>query len=297
MAHGKDDKIVDGEEMTSEQARPIPEGKYFRTRDGYQIHYHEAGTYTAGRPSLLFLHGSGPGASGYSNFKLNYPIFAEAGHHCLAIDYLGFGYSSKPTDIDYTTDLYVEHFRELVEGLGIEQVVPVGNSLGGSLAIAFTLAHPRLVPRLILMAPGGLAPLPTFVPYQVGLHAIQQWLASGSQDIADFRKVLAFLVHDPGCLTEESVTERFAIALGQPKEVWMRRRVRDHVERLGELKAPILCFWGSRDKFIPVAQGLILAERAPDVKLIVSNRCGHWYMVEECADFNAQSIAFLESAA
>ena len=56
----------------------------------------------------------------------------------------------------------------------------------------------------------------------------------------------------------------------------MRRRVRDHVERLGELKVPILCFWGSRDKFIPVAQGLILAERAPDVKLIVSNRFSSW---------------------
>jgi len=279
--------------MTTASQRPIPEGKYFRTREGYDLHYHEAGAPSKERPSLLFLHGSGPGASGYSNFKLNYPVLAGAGYHCLVIDILGFGYSSKPTDIDYTTDLYVDQFHEFVLGLGVEQVVPIGNSLGGSLAIAFALAHPRLVPKLILMAPGGLAPLASFVPYQVGLYAIQQWLATRSEAIGDFRAVLGHLVHDPACLTEESVTERFAIALDQPKEVWSRRRVRDHVERLSELKCPILCFWGSRDKFIPVSQGLTLLERAPDAQLIISNRCGHWYMVEECADFNAQSIAFL----
>ena len=50
-------------------ATPIPEGKYAVTDGGLSIHYHEAGS---GEP-IVFLHGSGPGASGYSNFKGNYP--------------------------------------------------------------------------------------------------------------------------------------------------------------------------------------------------------------------------------
>ena len=45
--------------------KPFPEGKYFETPSGYTIHYHETGERGADRPSVLFLHGSGPGASGY----------------------------------------------------------------------------------------------------------------------------------------------------------------------------------------------------------------------------------------
>ena len=272
---------------------PFPEGKYLTTKSGYAIHYHEAGERQPGKPSILFLHGSGPGASGYSNFKQNYPVFAAAGYHCLVIDYPGFGYSSMPTDIEYTTEFYVAQFIEFMDALHIDQVVPVGNSLGGSLAIGLALDHPDRVERLILMAPGGLVELSTFVPFQVGLYAIQQWLKGAQTDAQSFREVLGHLVFDPSRLTDEAVSERLPIALSQPKEVWIRRRTRHHTERLKDIACPILCFWGSRDKFVPVSQGQILLERAPDVRLVTSNRCGHWYMIEEADDFNAQSIAFL----
>ena len=273
--------------------RPIPEGKYVTTPGGQTFHYHEAGTRSTRRPTILFLHGSGPGASGFSNFKHNYPAFAEAGYHCLAIDYPGYGYASKPTDLDYSTDFYVLQLDELVTGLGIEQVVPVGNSLGGLLATAYTLTFPAKVPRLILMAPGGLAEGSTYIPFQVGLHAMFSWVASRPTDEASFRSVLAHLVHEPAALDEAAVRERFPIALTQPSEVWTRMRVGHHTERLSEIDCPILAFWGAKDKFIPVSQGLILLQRAKDVRLIVSNRCGHWYMIEERDDFNRQCLQFL----
>ena len=57
---------------------PIPEGEYCTTASGLRLHYHMHGE--AGRPVVVFLHGSGPGASGYSNFKHNYGVLAEAGY-------------------------------------------------------------------------------------------------------------------------------------------------------------------------------------------------------------------------
>ena len=276
------------------QAKPIPEGRFFTTPSGYTIHYHEAGTAAANKPSILFLHGSGPGASGYSNFKTNFPVFAAAGYHCLVIDYPGYGYSSKPTDIDYSDDFYVQQFVELLDGLEIDQVVPVGNSLGGLLALAFTLSHPDRVSKLILMAPGGLAEGSTYIPYQVGLHAMFSWVARRPTDRKSFRDLLAYLVVDPAALPEEAVDERFEIALSQPSEVWSRMRVGNFTERLRDIECPILCFWGAQDKFIPASLALVLLQRARDVRAIISNRCGHWYMVEQSDDFNAQSIAFLD---
>ena len=44
-------------------------------------------------PVVVWLHGSGPGASGFSNFKGNYPFFAERGYRVIVPDTLGYGYS------------------------------------------------------------------------------------------------------------------------------------------------------------------------------------------------------------
>ena len=271
---------------------PIPEGQYHRTASGQTIHYHELGS-PGGRPSILFLHGSGPGASGYSNFKGNFPVFAEAGHHVLAIDYPGYGYASQPTDLDYSTDFYVRELHDLIVAKHIAQVIPVGNSLGGLLATAYTLAWPANVPKLILMAPGGMAEGSTYIPFMVGLNAMFGWVGQRPQDEASFRRVLSLLVHDPAMITDDAFKERFPIALKQPTEVWSRMRVSHLTERLPELACPILAFWGAKDRFIPVSHATILLERARDVKMVISNRAGHWYMVEELDDFNTECLTFL----
>ena len=67
--------------------RAVPEGKYADVGEGLRVHYQEQGT----GPAVLFLHGSGPGASGYSNFRRNYPVFAEQGFRVVVPDTLGFG--------------------------------------------------------------------------------------------------------------------------------------------------------------------------------------------------------------
>ncbi|MGH9061182.1 MAG: alpha/beta fold hydrolase, partial [Acidimicrobiales bacterium] len=58
---------------------------------GQELHYHEAGE---GAP-LLLLHGSGPGVSGWSNFRGNLPVFAER-FRTLVPDLPGFGRSPRP---------------------------------------------------------------------------------------------------------------------------------------------------------------------------------------------------------
>lgn len=278
------------------QGRPIPEGKYVTTASGQRIHYHEAGTRSPGKPSVLLLHGGGPGASGYSNFKYNYPVLAAAGHHCLAIDAPGFGYSSKSTDVEYSAKFHIQQLDEFLTALEIDQVVLVGNSMGGLHSIGYTLEFPSKVAKLILMAPGGLADFNSFAPFQVGLVTMFSWIATRPTDEASFRSILSYLVHDPSALNEEAVRERFEIALSQPSEVWTKAGPRwsgSYAERLGEIKCPILALWGSKDKFVPVSLAQVLLDRAKDVRLVVSNRCGHWYMIEEWEDFNRQCLAFL----
>ena len=71
-------------------------------------------------PAVVLLHGSGPGASGYSNFKQNIEAIVAAGYRAIVFDMVGFGYSSKPTGCDYTTELFAETIKGALDEIGVE---------------------------------------------------------------------------------------------------------------------------------------------------------------------------------
>lgn len=135
----------------------LPEGHYAECANGYRIHYLDEGHRDA--PVVVFLHGSGPGASGYSNFKGNYPALVKAGYRCIIPDLIGYGFSDKPTDVDHPLAFFVECVRQTLDCAAIEHCTVIGNSLGGAIALGLALDYPALVTKLVLMAPGGLSEL------------------------------------------------------------------------------------------------------------------------------------------
>ena len=277
-------------------ASPIPVGQYHTLGNGLRLHYTEVGTVRRDRPSLLCLHGGGPGASGYSNYKKNLPAFAAAGYHAIAPDLAGFGLSDKPDDIDYTSQLHVACMRELCEHLGIGSYIPVGNSLGGSVALELYFADPAAIPALILMAPGGLVDPATFWGSTEGGVALANFARTRPFSEAGFRDVLRLLVHDPAAIDDDIINERFSIASQQPSRVFTSVGIQPTWQWLADIRCPVLCFWGANDHFLPVSQSLQLLEQAPDAKVVVSNRAGHWYMLELPEDFNREVLDFLDTA-
>jgi 4,5:9,10-diseco-3-hydroxy-5,9,17-trioxoandrosta-1(10),2-diene-4-oate hydrolase len=97
----------------------LPEANYADCANGYRIHYLDEGQGEV----VVFLHGSGPGASGHSNFKGNYPRLVEAGYRCIIPDHIGYGFSDKPDDVDHPLSCLVFCLKEK---LG------VGGGSGGS---------------------------------------------------------------------------------------------------------------------------------------------------------------------
>lgn len=95
-----------------------------------------------------------PGASGYSNFKGNYPQFVAAGFRNLVVDLPGFGRSDKPEDVNYDLDFFVKTISGFLKAVGVKRAILLGNSLGGAIALGLALAEPERVEKLILMAPG-----------------------------------------------------------------------------------------------------------------------------------------------
>ncbi len=228
-------------------ATPIPEGKYAVTDGGLSIHYHEAGS---GEP-IVFLHGSGPGASGYSNFKGNYPVFAASGYRAIVPDLPGFGLSSKP-DTNYVLDFFVEAAHGLVSKLGLERCTLLGNSLGGAIALKYTLDHPNIVSRLILMAPGGLEELPAYLQME-GIRKMIEVFSAGPMDTESMRRLLTLQLHDPSHITAELLAERVGVCATQPRTVLSTMRVPNLAERLGEIRCQCWASGGSTIVSIPSA--------------------------------------------
>jgi 2-hydroxymuconate-semialdehyde hydrolase len=99
----------------------------------------ETHLYREGRgEAVLFIHGSGPGATGLSNWQLALP---ELGRHflCLAPDLVGYGESTHPDPpprgVRAWMRVWVDQLLGLLDALGIGEAHLVGNSLGGAIAL------------------------------------------------------------------------------------------------------------------------------------------------------------------
>lgn len=268
----------------------VPEGKYVDVGSGITMHYHDAGSGERG--TVLFVHGSGPGASGWSNFKGNYPPLAEHGFRTLVPDTMGYGYSTKPTDGTYSLADVAAQYRGLLDSLSVDKVALVGNSQGGAIAITMALEYPDLVERLVLMAPGALEKRDVYMEME-GIKAMIRVLYKEGISKETMRKVFTLQLHDESLITDEIIEERFQVAMTQHKDNIARIQVRNQEDRLSEIQCPVLCFWGTDDKFCPSSGAEKIARRCHDSRTVLISNCGHWVMVEYAHLFNNLTHQFL----
>jgi 4,5:9,10-diseco-3-hydroxy-5,9,17-trioxoandrosta-1(10),2-diene-4-oate hydrolase len=269
----------------------VPEGRYAEVSNGITMHYHEAGS--GDRGVVLFVHGSGPGASGWSNFKGNYPFLAEHGYRTIVPDTMGYGYSTKPEEGTFSLDDIAAQYRGLLDVLGVDRVAVVGNSQGGAIAIAMALRYPNLVDKLVLMAPGGLESRETYMEME-GIKAMIRVLYKEGITKATMRKILTLQLYDASKITDEIIEERYQIAMTQHKDNIARIQVANQEDRLPEIECPVLCFWGVSDKFCPVSGASKIAARCPRSRTMLISNCGHWVMVEHPKLFNELTLRFAD---
>jgi 4,5:9,10-diseco-3-hydroxy-5,9,17-trioxoandrosta-1(10),2-diene-4-oate hydrolase len=265
------------------------------TRAG--LHYYEAGT---GEPVVL-LHGGGPGASGWSNFGRNLPVFAER-YRTLVVDQPGYGQSEKPPVTSQYYTFSADALLKLLDEVGVERAHFVGNSLGGGTAVRFALRYPDRAGRLVLMAPGGLG-LNVFAPDPTeGVKRLYQFAAPPGPSKEKLAAFLRTLVYDQSLVTDELVEERFAAAsdpeslramasmgasfAADPEEGMLYREAH-------RLRQRVLLVWGREDRVNPLDGALVALKVIPRAQLHVFGRCGHWAQLEKFAEFNRLAMDFL----
>ena len=263
-------------------------GKYAKLDNGLTLHYLDIGD----GPVVVWLHGSGPGASGFSNFKGNYPAFDNAGFRNIVLDLPGFGRSAKPADVNYDLAFFVENLKLLLDNIGIESCTLLGNSLGGAIALGYTLDNPSRVDNLILMAPGGVEERETYFEME-GIKRMVEVYGQGPMGVEQMRQVMTLQLFDSSQLQDSILEERAAVAVTQPANLFSTMLVPNMTERLHEIKCRIFGFWGTNHLFNPVSGTFKILENAPHARFTLLNRCGHWVQVEHKELFNRQCLNFL----
>jgi 4,5:9,10-diseco-3-hydroxy-5,9,17-trioxoandrosta-1(10),2-diene-4-oate hydrolase len=262
----------------------------YRVAGGYDIELAEAG---AG-PAVVFIHGSGPGASGASNFRQNYAAFVDAGYRVILPDMIGYGASSKPEGIDYTLQLFTDTLYEALRAHGIERATLVGNSLGGGVAIQMTLDHPEFAEKLILMAPGCVEEQASYFTMP-GIAKMVSGFGSPDFNLDEQRRLISNLVHPDFApnIPDALVAERFAVAQTQPKDVLARMRTPNLGPRVGEIKQPIFVMWGLNDEFCPESGSRYFLAQCDNARVLTFAHTGHWVQVERAEEFNRYALAFI----
>jgi 4,5:9,10-diseco-3-hydroxy-5,9,17-trioxoandrosta-1(10),2-diene-4-oate hydrolase len=274
---------------SSAPLRNPPFGRAVKLPSGHELHLREVGE----GPPVVFVHGSGPGASATSNFKHNAPPIAAAGYRCVLPDMVGFGWSSKPVGIDYTLDLFAATLIELLDALGLQACSMVGNSLGGAIAMRVAILQPDRVSKLVLMGPGGIESRETYFKMP-GIQKMVSGFVGQGFDKSGLRKLLELLTFDPNIVTDELLDERWNVMQTQPKDVLARMSIPDQTPDLPKLRCPILGFWGIEDQFCPAAGYEKILRACPGSRFEMLSSCGHWAMAEYPALFNRHVIEFLK---
>lgn len=260
----------------------------YRVGGGYEISVAEGGE----GPAIVFLHGSGPGASGASNFRLNADAFVAAGYRVILPDLIGYGASSKPEGIDYTLAVFTDTVFDALGQADVSSAILIGNSLGGGVAMQMAFDHPGFVEKLVMMAPGCIEELPVYFAMP-GIAKMKTSFGSPEFSLEDQRELIQRLVYDPSVVTDALVRERYEVARTQSKDVLARMRTPNLAPRLGELTMPVLGFWGMQDIFCPATGANRFLEACQDVRFMTFNQVGHWVQVERAEEFNRYTLAFL----
>lgn len=270
--------------------------KFVQTPE-WKMHYNEAGE----GDTVIMIHGSGAGASGWANFHRNVDEFVAAGYRVILMDCPGFGKSDPLVTAEPRFVINARAVKALMDALDIDKAHLVGNSMGGGTALGFAVASPERLDKMILMGSGGVGRTSLFTPLPMeGIKLLFGVYRDPTME--NLKKMLDVFVYDSSALTEELISLRLKGILDKPQHLenflksvdLSKFQMGDFSENLPDIKAKTLITWGRDDRFVPIDWSLKLLNGIPDSRLHVFSKCGHWAQWEHAAEFNRLVIDFLK---
>lgn len=264
----------------------------FTQADGTRIHY---GVVGRGDPVIL-LHGGGPGANGWSNFRQNLDHLARH-FRLFLLDLPQFGRSDKPVVSANRLDFWSGKLAAFMDSVGISSAHFVGNSMGGQAGIKLAIDHPERVHSLVVIGPAPVRgslyePMPA-----EAIRMIGDYYRKGGPSREKMETLLRSLVFDQRLITDEIIEERYQDSVaGDVLELHRHPQPVKQVldEQLHKVACPALIIWGRDDRAAPMDVAFQMLKEFQHGEIHIFAKCGHWAQVEHRDSFNSLVTGFMK---
>ncbi len=279
-----------------------PDSRFFEC-NGFSVHYKIFGK---GEPLIVLLHGSFLSMRSWND--VFDPLAEKA--TVLAFDRPAFGLTSRPVPSSnnharYSPEAQTDLLVRLMEEIGHERAVLVGNSTGGTLALLTALRYPRRVQGLVL---AGAMIYSGYATSEVPV--LMKPVLKGMSPV--FSRLMKFLItrlydrnirgfwHNKELLSEKKLAAcRGDLMIGDWSRAFWELFLETHhlglEKKLPEVNVPSLVITGEHDLTVRTEESLRLAREIPGAELEVIPDCGHLPQEETPEAFVAAVSSFVQN--
>lgn len=225
--------------------------------------------------ALVFLHGWRSQGLVWKDIaeKINNQGFA-----IYMLDFPGFGGSPQPK-VAFSVQDYADVVGEFIKKLKLGNVILVGHSFGGRVAIKLSAIYPNLIKKIVLVDSAGLA-------------------ENKSKEISFLAKIAkpffkpSFMMGLREKIYKKIGAEDY-VATPQLRETFLKVINEDLSDYLAQINKPTLIIWGENDKDTPTSAAKLMNEKIKNSKLVVLKGAGHFSFLDKPQEFLSELTNFI----
>ena len=260
--------------------------------DKASIHYKEAGR---GNEILVFLHGI---TSSSEEWIASLPKMTKS-FRAIAVDFPGHGNSDTP-QMDFSVKTLSHFLIRFLNALEIKKATLIGHSLGGAVALQVAIQRPKMVDKLVLLAPGYAYPLPkTASKKDLGFTKGSYWLLFPNT-VREASEYAEILFANANLKTDQEIA-RLLLSLSRKTEYATKKLMESFLHTDGsivndikEIQHKALLIWGEHDNLTPMSLGFKMKNDIKNSELVIFEKSGHSPNFEEPKRFIEETLSFIE---
>ncbi|MDX1761176.1 MAG: alpha/beta hydrolase [Christiangramia sp.] len=259
----------------------------------------------SGDKTLLFVHGL---SSNLDSWKKNIAGLKD-NYRTIAVDLPGYGKSSR-SKTDYSLAEYAEILKNLADKLELKNVILVGHSMGGQIAMHSVIRYPDTYEKLILIAPAGIETFTaqeatimkaSYTPAMVVNTSDEQILANYKLNFYSFPEDAQMMVDDRIKMKSAEDFPDYAETVVNNIHAMLEEPV---IDKISNIEIPVLMIFGKNDMLIPnkyfhpseSIDGLIETSKGKfqDIEVKTIEEAGHFVNFEQAEKVNTEIRNFMK---
>lgn len=278
------------------KSRYTNEASAFIDVDGMQVHYRDEGAKSDSIP-LVLIHGTGSSLHTFDDWTMN----LKSKHRVIRMDLPGYGLTGPFPSRDYSMESYINFIHSFLKALDINTCILGGNSLGGGITWRFTLEHPDMVDKLILIDASGYPVEAKSRPiaFQLAEIPVIKQLFTYITPRSVAKSSIENVYADKSKVSDSLVDRYFELTLREGnRQAFVDRLAVDHqsddYHRIPSIQQPTLILWGDKDELIPVSMAQNFHRDVPNNTLMILKNVGHVPMEEAPYESLEAVLLFLD---